>query len=85
MIRYVWLNKPWIFIALSPVKFTAVYDHTTDRCAMSANEFCCGMYNDICAILDRAHQIRGCKCIIHDQRNIVGMCDVCDSFNINNF
>ena len=55
MIRYVWLNKPWILITGCPVKVTAVYDHTTDGCSMTADELCCRMNNNICTILDRTN------------------------------
>ena len=65
------------FTGCFPVKFTAVYDHTTDGCSMSTDEFCCGMNNDICTVLDRSYQIRCCKCIIHYQRNLMCMCDLC--------
>ena len=83
MVRYVWLYQPWILVAGGPVKVTAVYDHTTDSCTVATDELCCRMDHDIRTILDRTYQIRGCKCIIYDQWNIMGMCNICNALNIN--
>ena len=49
---------------------------------MTANEFCCRMYNDICTVLNRSYQVWCCKRIVNNQRDFMCMSDLCDSFNI---
>ncbi len=49
---------------------------------MATDEFGCGMYDDICAVLNRANQIRGCKGIIYNQRDFMRMGDLCQSLDI---
>ena len=49
---------------------------------MSADEFCCGMNNDICAVLNWANQVWGCKCIVDYQRNLMLMSDICQCLDI---
>lgn len=65
-----------------PVKFSTVDDDTADCGSMSANEFCCRMNNNVCAVFDRPEQIRGCKCIVHNKWNFMRMGDLCDCLNV---
>ena len=68
-----------------PVKLTAVYDDTAYRRSVSADELGCGMYNDVCAVLDRTNEIRGCKGIVYHKRNLMRMCNLCDCLDIYDF
>ena len=52
VVAWVWFNQWREFAGCFPVKLTAVYDNTTDGCSVSADELCCWMNNDICAIFD---------------------------------
>ena len=71
MIARVWLCQGREFTGCFPVEFTAVYDHTTDGCSMSTDEFGCRMNNDICTVLNRSYQVRSCKCVIYNQRDLM--------------
>ena len=51
---------------------------------MAADEFGCGMNNDVCAILDRTNEVWSCEGIIDNQRNLVLMCNFCKCFDIDN-
>ena len=51
---------------------------------MAADEFGCGMNNDVCAILDRTNEVWSCEGIIDNQRNFVLMCNFCKCFDIDN-
>ena len=83
MIAWVWLRNPREFAGCFPVKVSAIYDYTADCCTMSADKFSCGMNHNVSAILDRANQIRCCKCRIHYKRNVMFMCNLCNFFDIN--
>lgn len=71
MIAWVRLRNPWKFARCLPVKVTAVYDYSTDCSSMASDEFGCGMNDDICTILNRANQVRSCKCRINYKRNVM--------------
>ena len=85
MVRYVWLYQPWPLAALCPIKFSAIDDHTTNGSSVSTDELCSRMYHNICAVLNRADQIRSRECIVNNQRNSMLVCNSCDLFNINHF
>ena len=51
---------------------------------MSADELGCRVNDNICSVLKRADQIRRCKSIVHNQRNLMRMRDRCDLLNIHN-
>ena len=51
---------------------------------MAADEFGCGMNNDVCAVLDRTNEVWSCEGIIDNQRNLVLMCNFCKCFDIDN-
>ena len=82
MVARVRICDPRIFTGSLPVKSTAVYNHAADGCTVSADEFCCRMYDDISTIFDRTDQIRCGKGRIHNQRNIMGMSHFGDSLQI---
>ena len=42
-----------------------------------------GMNDDICTILNRANQVRSCKCRINYKRNVMFVRNFCNFFNIN--
>ena len=41
------------------------------------------MNNDVCTVLKRSYKVRGCKCAVNNKRNIVCVCNLCESLNIN--
>ena len=65
-----------------PVKLTAVYDNAANGCSVAADELGCGMYHDVCAVLNGAYQIRGCERIVYNQRDLVRMRDLCHLLDI---
>ena len=68
--------------AALPVKLTAVYDNAADRRAVTADELCSGMDNDVCAVLERTEEVRRCECGVYNKRNLMCMCDFCDCLDI---
>ena len=69
--------------AAFPVKLTAVYDNAADRRAVTADELCSGMDNNVCAVLERTEEVRRCECGVYNKRNLMCMCNGCDLFNVN--
>ena len=69
--------------AAFPVKLTAVYDNAADRRAVTADELCSGMDNNVCAVLERTEEVRRCECGVYNKRNLMSMCNGCDLFNVN--
>ena len=43
------------------------------------------MNNDISTIFNRSYKVRCCKCVINNKWNVMCMCNLSNSFNINNF
>ena len=41
------------------------------------------MDNDICAVLDRSYEIWSSECAVNEKWDIVCVCDICNSFDIN--
>ena len=83
VVAWVWFNQWREFAGCFPVKLTAVYDNTTDGCSVSADELCCWMNNDICAIFDWTDKVWCTECIINYKRNLVFVCNLCNFFDIN--
>ena len=77
------LGKPWPLLALCPVEFSGIYYKSAQGRTMSADELCCGVYHDVCTVLDRTNQIGSCKGIVHNQGNTMLMSKICPSLNIN--
>ena len=69
--------------AAFPVKLTAVYDNAADRRAVTADELCSGMDNNVCAVLERTEEVRRCECGVYNKRNLMCMCNGCDLLNVN--
>ena len=65
-----------------PVELAAVDDDAAQRCAVAADEFGSRMDNDVCAVLDRAEQVRSREGRVDDQRDLVVMSDLCDRFDV---
>ena len=59
-----------------------LYDHTTNSSSVATDEFCCGMNNDICAVLNGTDQVWGAEGIIDDQRQAVLVRDGCNGIDI---
>ena len=54
----------------TPVKFTGVYDDAGDGGAVAADPFCCGVGDDICAVLDRTDkETPSAEGVIDDNRD----------------
>ena len=83
MIAWVRLRNPREFAGCFPVKVTAVYDYAADCSSMAADKFGGRMNDDICTILNRANQVRSCKCRINYKRNVMFVRNFCNFFNIN--
>ena len=64
MITWIRLSQLRELAGTNPVKFSAVYDNASNGRSVTADKLRCGMNNDICAILNRAYQIRRCECIV---------------------
>ena len=85
MIAFIRCAKSGIFICMShPVKFTTVYDCSTDCCSMSVHIFCSRMCHNICSPFDRTTVDRCREGIIHDQRYTMRMRNLCKKLNIQN-
>ena len=37
---------------------------------MAADEFGCGMNNDVCTVLDRSYKVWCCECVIYNERDL---------------
>ncbi|MOA02940.1 hypothetical protein D3C78_1224170 [compost metagenome] len=82
VVAWVRLSDAREFSACLPIEFTAVYNDTADGRTMAADEFCCGMNNDISTKFNRTKQIRAWERIIDNERNSVLMSDSGYRFNI---
>ena len=83
VVAWVWFCELWELAWLLPVKLAAFNDNSADCCAVTADKLCCRMDNDICAVLDRSYEIWSSECAVNEKWDIVCVCDICDSFNIN--
>ena len=54
-----------VLAACFPVKLTGIYDNATQSCSVSTDKLGSGVNYDICAVLNRADQIRCSKCIVN--------------------
>ena len=86
VVWYIWFNKPWELISSPyPVKFTTINDYTAKCCTVTTDELSSWMDNDICTVFNRSYKVRCCKCVINNKWNVVCMCNLSNSFDINNF
>jgi len=65
-----------------PRKFTRIYNHSTDRSAMTAHEFRHGMDDDVGAIFKRSQKNRRGNCVVNNEGNAVLMSDTGDAFDV---
>src|SRR2546426_611135 len=68
--------------SIRPVEFPTVHDHTANSGAVPTNELGGRVNNDITAMLERLHQIRGRQCVIQDEWDAMFMRNIRDSLNI---
>ena len=54
-----------------PVKVAAVDDHAAKRGAVTTDELCRGVNDDVGTVLQRTEQVRGAKGIVHNDRQAV--------------
>ena len=84
MIARVGFGYPREFARALPVELTAFYDNSAYRGAVTADELGCGMNYDIRAVLDGSDKIRRCERRINDERDVVLMSNLGDSFKVDN-
>ena len=82
VIAGVGLRDPGIFAGYLPVEGAAVDDYTADGSTVATDKLGSGMNNDICAVLDRADQVRSCEGRVNYQRQAVLVSDRCQFFQI---
>ena len=74
-----------IFLSMShPVKTATVYDRAAQCSSMSIHIFCGGVSDDICTPFEWTAVHRSREGIIHNQRYIVCMSNLCKQFNVQN-
>ena len=73
MITCIRLGQLREFTGSNPVKFTGIDNNSSQRTAVSANEFCGRMYHNVCPVLNGTDKVRRTESIIHDQRNPIFM------------
>ena len=66
----------------SPVELAAVHDDAAQGGAMAADELGGGVNNDVCAVLQRADQVRGAEGVVDDKRNAVLVGDSGNGVNV---
>ena len=71
VITRVRFGYPRVSAGFLPVKCAAVHDNAAYRRAVTADEFCCGMNNDVRAVFNGSYQIRGRKGGIDHKRKSV--------------
>ena len=76
------LRDPGILAGCLPVEGAAVDDYTADGSTVATDKLGSGMNNDICAVLDRADQVRSCEGRVNYQRQTVLVSDRCQFFQI---
>ena len=82
VVAFIRLCKVWEFAAGFPVKVAAVYNDAAALQCMAIHILGCRMYHNICTKLNGLTQTRCCKCIIHNQWNMVLMGNGSKFFNI---
>ena len=74
MIGRIGLRQSREFIGVRlPIELTGVDNHTARACGMTVHIFGCGMYDNICAPLDRTTVDRCWEGIVHNQGDTMRM------------
>ena len=73
-----------VLVTLCPVKATAVNDSTANDLRVTVHILCCGVDNDIRAVLKGTAENGRCKGVVDEERNAVRVSEVCVSLNIKN-
>ena len=68
----------------APREFAAVNDRAADAGAVAADVFGQGVYDDVGAMLKRAHQCGRSDGVVHHYGYAVTVCDGADGFEVNN-
>ena len=85
MIRIIRCTKSRELLSIGhPVKITAVNNSTAHSCTMAVHVLRRGMCYNICAPFNRTAVDRCRKCIVHDQRHMMGMGCLRKKLNIQN-
>ena len=83
MITRVWLSQSRELVGICfPVEFSAVYDNSSKRCAMSTQELGSRMHHDVRSVLDRTDHVWGAKRVVNDQWYVVTMSHFSYSINV---
>ena len=76
VIAGVWLGNPRISARSCPIKGAAVYDDAAECRAVTADEFCRRVNDDVCAVLDRSDKIRSAEGVVNNERKSVSVGDL---------
>ena len=76
MIAGVRLGDPRISARGCPVEGAAVNDNAAEGSAVTADELGCGVYHDVCAVLDGSDKIRSTEGVVDDERKSVCVSDL---------
>ena len=82
MIARVGLCDVRILAGLLPVELAGLNDDAAECCAVTAQELCCGVYYDVCTVLERSDQVRCAECIVYYYRQTVFVSDLSDGIDI---
>src|SRR5687767_4864478 len=77
MIGRVGRVEVFVPFALCPIELAAIYDHTAHRGAMSADEFGCGMRDNMGTPFEGTAEVWGGEGIVDQQRNTKLLRDLC--------
>ena len=73
-----------IFVSRFPVEFSRFHNDAAQSGAVSSQELCRGMNDDVCPVFDRTDQIRRAECIVNYKRKAVLMGNLRDRIDIRN-
>ena len=82
MVTWVWFCEGRKLSACFPVELAAVNDNAADSSTVSADELCCGVDNDVCAVIERSYEVRCSECAVNNERDLVLVSDLCNLFNV---
>ena len=83
MIRWVWLGESRELVGIRlPVELTAIYDDTTERLTVTADELGSRMNHDVSTVLDRTDEVWSAEGVIDNQWDVVAMSNLCQLIDI---
>ncbi|CDC25491.1 5-enolpyruvylshikimate-3-phosphate synthase [Prevotella sp. CAG:386] len=83
MIRWVWLGESRELVGIGlPVELTAIYDDTTERRTVTADELSGRVNHDVGSVLDRTDEIWSAEGVVDNQWDVVAMSNLCQLIDI---